>query len=249
MDCLKGKTAVVTGASSGIGRQTAIKLAEEGCRVVIAARRSDKLDETAAKMPQNAECLAVQADITNQSDVRALFDAAVQRFGSLDILVNNAGRGLKADIADIQLEDWQKTLDVNLTGVFLCSREALRIMKKRGINGKIITVSSMIGLLPAPGFAAYGASKHGVTGFMWSLYWEAKSSGIKTASIYPARVDTEFFDSHGYDERPSKGQMLSARDIAEHVAAAASGSFLRTAGVVLRNCIKRIKGYFSLLLS
>ncbi|ARN57079.1 SDR family oxidoreductase [Sedimentisphaera salicampi] len=249
MDCLKGKTAVVTGASSGIGRQIAVKLAEEGCRVVIAARRTDKLDETAAQMPPNAQCLSVQADITNQSDVRALFDVAVQRFGSLDILVNNAGRGLKADIADIKLEDWQKTLAVNLTGVFLCSREGLRIMKQRSINGKIITVSSMIGLLPAPGFAAYGASKHGVTGFMWSLYWEAKKYGIKTASIYPARVDTEFFDSHGYEKRPSKGQMLSARDIADHAAAIASGSFLRTAAVVLKNSLKRIRGYFSMLFS
>ena len=248
MDCLKGKVAIVTGASSGIGRATAVKLSEMGCRVVVVARREDKLKELADHINESGgESISICADITSEADVQKLFSQTLVEFGTVDILVNNAGRGLKAAIKDIKLEEWQNTVAVNMTGVFLCTKECLKTMSQRNIHGTIITVSSIVGLFPAPGFAAYSASKHGTTGFMWSAYWEAKSLGIKTASIHPARRNTEFFDLNGYSERPSCGQMLSPADVADHIVAIASGSRLKQVAVVMKNIFKRIKGYVSIL--
>lgn len=251
MECLKGKTAIITGASSGIGKATALQLAKAGCNVVLVARRREKLAMLSDFIiDDGGSCEFVCADITREEDVKRVFSETERLFGSVDLLINNAGRGLKAELDEISLDEWNSTLAVNATGAFLCTRECVKAMRRLGTaDGKIVTVSSVVGLFPAPGYSAYCASKHCVTGFMRSVYFEAKKYGIKTASIYPARINTEFFDLHGYSERPSSGQMLSPVHVARHIVALCSGSRSRIAAAVLANIFHRIAGYFTLLAS
>ncbi|MBN2407906.1 MAG: SDR family oxidoreductase [Elusimicrobia bacterium] len=239
MSSLEGKVVIITGASSGIGRSAALKFAEEGAKLVLAARRAGRLEEIRQQIAAyNAECIAVKADVSREEDVRNLFDETEKVFGAPDILVNNAGRGLKAEIRDIGLDEWMSVLNTNLTGVFLCTREFVRRKKDSPSIKRIITVSSIAGLFGAPTYAAYCASKHAVTGFNRSARWELSRKGIKVTVIHPARVDTEFFDS--YKKRPGRAQMLSPSDIAELITAIASGSAARAVLVRGLNFFKRV---------
>ena len=211
---LKDKVVIVTGASSGIGKSTAIAFAGQGAKVVITARRLDKLEEVQEIVLSNGgECYLFQGDVSNEESVENLFTETLNRFGPVDILINNAGRGLKSEMLAIDFPDWKNLWEANVDSVFLCSREAVRQMTNFKIQGHIITVSSIVGKLSFPGFSAYCASKHAVTGFKRSLWWELKKYRIRVSTIYPGRVDTEFFDN--YPNRPSKNQMISADDIAQ----------------------------------
>jgi len=242
---LKNKVVVITGASSGIGKAAAIKFARKGARVVLAARRTGKLEELKELICSFDEsCICVKTDVTKEEEVTGLFDEAENKFGRIDVLVNNAGRGLKSEVCDISYEDWLSVIDTNLTGVFLCTREAVRRMKQKKTKGHIITVSSIAGLFGGPTYAAYCASKHGATGFMRSLKWEVRKYGIKVSTIYPARVDTEFFDI--YKKRPHRRQMLSAEDIADYLVAIVSRSPAKITAVRILNIFKRIYRLVSL---
>lgn len=241
MVTLRNKVVVVTGASSGIGAATAIAFARKGSKVVIAARRKDRLEKLQRYIQRfNGNCLPVKADVANEKDVKSLFDKAEKEFGRVDILVNNAGRGLKAGLCDTSCDDWKSVLDTNLTGVFLCTREAVRRMLRQRVRGHIITVSSIAGFYGAPNYAAYCASKHGVTGFKRSVWLELLRKGIKVNTVHPARVNTEFFKD--YAKKPSKGQMLSSMDVADHIVAIAAGSWVKRGYVRTRNTLKR--GYY-----
>jgi len=210
---LTEKVVLVTGASSGIGKATAVEFARKGASVVLAARRVEKLAELHDHiLTFNENCIYVRTDVTSEADVVNLFDRAEARFGRVDILINNAGRGLKSELIDITAEDWRAVIETNLTSVFLCTREAARRMKEQQNAGHIITVCSIAGLFGAPNYSAYCASKHGVTGFVRAAKWELRKHKIKLSTIYPGRVDTEFFDS--YQKPPGKRQMLDATDIA-----------------------------------
>ncbi|MBE0535354.1 MAG: SDR family oxidoreductase [Phycisphaerae bacterium] len=243
---LSEKTVVITGASSGIGKAAASAFARKGAAVVLAARREDKLrDIQDAILAFNQKCIFVKTDVTDEAQVAALFDRAEERFGRVDILINNAGRGLKAEVADIALEEWQCVVDTNLTSVFLCTRQAVRRMKSHNIRGHIITVSSIAGLFGAPTYSAYCASKHGVTGFCRALRWELRKSGIRVSTIFPARVDTEFFDT--YKHRPGKRQMLAAADIAAHLVAIATQSPAAVLRMRVINGFKRILIFLGLI--
>ncbi len=236
---LKNKIVIITGAGSGIGRATALGLARKGAFVVLAGRRIEKLQALHDEIISfNKECLAVQTDVTSEAQVAHLFEETVKRFGHIDILINNAGRGLKAEIEDIDIKEWHDVLEVNLTGVFLCSKKALVSMKPQK-SGHIITVGSIAGLYGTAGYAAYCAAKHGVTGFQRSLRWEARKHGIKVSTVFPGRVDTEFFDV--YPDRPPKGQMLSATDLANYIVTVAEQKFLKRQAVRALNLGKRIR--------
>jgi len=236
---LCNKVVVITGASSGIGKAAAIEFARSGAAVVLAARRIDKLEELKKFICSfNDKCIYVKTDVSRQEEVINLFQETNDKLGAVDILVNNAGRGLKARICDTNSEDWQSVVNTNLTSVFLCTKEAVKQMKDKRIKGHIITVCSIAGLFGGPTYAAYCASKHGVSGFVKSLKWEVRKDGIKVSTIYPARVDTEFFDI--YKKRPHKSQMLSAKDIAHYIVAIASRSPAKIAGVRIVNLFKRI---------
>lgn len=238
MPSLKNKVVVITGASSGIGKAAAIEFAKKGAVVVLAARRTEKLKELKEFIRSfNENCMCIETDVTKEEEVIALFSETENKFGRIDILVNSAGRGLKSEVFDISYDDWLSVIHTNLTGVFLCTREAVRKMKQKKIKGHIITVSSIAGLFGAPTYAAYCASKHGTTGFMRSLKWELRKYGIKVSTIYPARVDTEFFDI--YKKRPHRRQMLPAEDVANYLVAVASRSPVKILSVRIFNIFKR----------
>jgi NAD(P)-dependent dehydrogenase (short-subunit alcohol dehydrogenase family) len=178
------QVAVVTGAGSGVGRAAAVALAEAGMCVVLAGRRHDRLAETAALMPAE-RALAVAADVTDERAVQALFASAVQRFGRVDVLFNNAGAGAPAARIDaVSLSDWQKVVDVNLTGVFLCAREAFRQMAAQDPpGGRIINNGSISAHVPRPQAAPYTATKHAVTGLTRQIALDGRACGITCGQI------------------------------------------------------------------
>lgn len=239
MASLKNKVIVITGASSGIGKATAIELAKSKAKLVLAARRVEKLNALEDYLKKfNGHVIHVPTDVSKSDDVRNLFNQAEKSFGQVDILINNAGRGLKANLCDTTDEDWDAVINSNLRGVFLCSREAAKRMIAKNIRGHIITVSSIAGLYGAPSYGAYCASKHGVTGFKRAIKWELRKHKIKVSTIHPARVNTEFFDL--YKNRPSRSQMLSPRDIAQYIEAIASRSLIKRINIKILNIFKRI---------
>jgi len=217
MVSLKDKTVIITGASSGLGKALAMQLAKEECHLVLAARRLEILmyvDDEIKRINPNLKSLIVKTDISEEKDVVNLFRIAIEKFGKVDVLVNNAGRGLPAKVHEISKADWDSVIHTNVDGVFLSSREAVKHMLKNN-DGHIITVCSVAGLYGAPGFSAYCASKHAVAGFKRSLWLELRKKGIKVSTIYPARINTDFFKD--YEKKPSAKEMVSADDIADYI--------------------------------
>lgn len=238
MECLNNKVVIITGASSGIGKSTAIEFAKKEAKVVLVARREEKLKELTDYISSfNKNCIFVKTDVTLEKDVVELFEKTIETFGCIDILVNNAGRGLNQQVDNISYEDWKAVMNTNLTSVFLCTREAVKKMKENK-KGHIITVCSIAGLFGAPRYSAYCSSKHGVAGFVKSIKWELRRYGIKVSTIYPARVDTEFFDI--YSQRPGRSQMLSSKDIADYLIAVANRSLPKIVGIRILNILKRL---------
>jgi NADP-dependent 3-hydroxy acid dehydrogenase YdfG len=188
---LAGKSAIVTGASSGIGEATAEALAKEGCNVVLAARREDRLNALAVELG----ALAVPTDVTDPAACAALVARALERFGSLDILVNNAGLGLYGSIADGDPEDWRKMFDVNVLGVLYTTRAAVRRMLERG-SGDIVFVSSLAGRrVPRADGTVYAATKHALTAVAEGLRMDVHEKGVRVINVEPGLVRTEFPES------------------------------------------------------
>jgi NADP-dependent 3-hydroxy acid dehydrogenase YdfG len=187
---LAGKTAVVTGASSGIGEATARLLTGEGCNVVLAARREDRLKSLAAELGEGA--LAAPTDVTDPAACAALVARTVERFGSLEILVNNAGLGLYGSIPEGDPDDWRRMFDVNVLGVLYSTRAAVRHMLARG-TGDVVFVSSLAGRrVPAPDGTVYAATKHAITALAEGLRLDVHEKGIRVINVEPGLVRTEF---------------------------------------------------------
>ena len=190
---LAGKTAVVTGASSGIGEATSRLLAKEGCNVVLAARREDRLNALAAELGEGT--LAAPADVRDPAACAALVARTVERFGSLDILVNNAGLGLYGSIAEGDPEDWREMFDVNVLGVLYTTRAAVRYMLERG-SGDIVFISSLAGRrVPRTDGTVYAATKHALSAIAEGLRMDVHEKGIRTINVEPGLVRTEFPES------------------------------------------------------
>lgn len=234
---LKNKVVMITGASSGIGKACAEKFAKKGAKLALAARRIEKLTEL--RREEEMDCLCIRADVSKEEDVKRLFNETEQKYGKIDVLVNNAGKGLRKEMTEIDREEWDDLFGVNMTGVFMCSREAVKIMQRKAIKGQIITVSSMVGKIGAPKYSAYAASKHAVTGFMKSIKMELFGK-IKVNTIYPARVQTEFFKDYPHDKKPKRWQMLNADDIADVIIAISERNWLKKIIYRTRNLGKRI---------
>jgi NADP-dependent 3-hydroxy acid dehydrogenase YdfG len=239
MISLKNKIVIITGASSGIGKAAALQFARKGSKVILAARREDRLKELKEQIDRfNGSCISIKTDITDEKQVKRLFDFAEENFGTTDILVNNAGRGLKSGLVSISTADWDSLLAVNLTAVFLCTREAVLRMRAKNSGGHIITVSSIAGLISTPGFSAYCATKSAVNAFNSAIRWELSKYKIKISTVHPFMVQTEFFDT--YPEKPGMGPALMPDDIARHIIAIAERSFLKRSWSMARNFVKRI---------
>ncbi len=183
---LKDKAAIVTGAGSGIGKATALRFAREGARVIAADIRGDSVAALAEEAAAEGRTIApFEADVTREADAERLAGAAVERFGGLDILVNNAGIVIHGTVADTSEEDFQRTIDVNLKGVFLCSKYAVRQMRRRG-GGSIVNVSSINGIRGNHFHAAYCASKGGVVSLTYAMAIDHAAEGIRVNCVCPA---------------------------------------------------------------
>ncbi|MBP7701055.1 MAG: SDR family oxidoreductase [Phenylobacterium sp.] len=184
------KVALVTGAGSGIGRASAIALAEAGYSLVLVGRRADKLEETAAALP--GEALIQTADIADEAAVEAAFEAARARFGRLDVLFNNAGVSAGGRLEDLSLDAWKRVVDANLTGAFLCTRAAFRLMKAQDPRGgRIINNGSISAHAPRPYSVAYTATKHAITGLTRSASLEGRAYDIACGQIDIGNAATE----------------------------------------------------------
>jgi NAD(P)-dependent dehydrogenase (short-subunit alcohol dehydrogenase family) len=190
---LTDKTAVVTGGSRGIGFAVAHALLEKGARVAITGTREDTVGKAADQLRSlgaGDRVLGLKADVRRYADVEATFATAVGRFGGVDILINNAGVGSFTPVADMEVDDWQKVIDTNLTAVFYCCRAAIPHLRKQG--GWIINISSLAGKNPFANGAAYCASKAALNAFSESLMQEVRYDGIRVAYVLPGSVNTGF---------------------------------------------------------
>lgn len=189
---LKGKTAIITGGSRGIGKACAIYLAKQGADIVFNYSNNSSMAEETADEIKNlgVKVLAVKADVKSSQDIDYLFNQALENFNSIDILVNNAGITRDTLLIRMKEEDWDAVLDINLKGVYLtCKAAAKHMMKKR--QGRIINISSVVGITGNPGQANYAASKAGIIGFSKSIAKELAPRGILVNVVAPGFIDTD----------------------------------------------------------
>jgi len=188
---LEGRVVVVTGASSGIGEACAIIFARKGAKVVLAARRAERLDALVAKLEgMGAEALAVATDVTDEAAVQNLFDRAVDRFGTVDVLINNAGIADSTATHELELDLWHRVIETNLTSAFLCSRAALRVMRGKG-RGRIVNIGSISARVPRANSPAYAASKWGLDGLTRAMAIDGREENIAVSIFHPGIVATE----------------------------------------------------------
>jgi len=187
------KVAIITGAGSGIGKRTALHLLAHGYSVALAGRRLDRLEETAQESGADERALVVPTDVTDPQAVRALFDRTVEAFGRLDLLFNNAGRSAPSvELDEISYEDWRAVVDVNLTGVFLCTQQAFRVMKNQTPQGgRIINNGSVSASTPRPNSSPYTATKHALTGLTKSTSLDGRAYNICCGQIDIGNAATE----------------------------------------------------------
>ena len=199
-------TAIVTGSTRGIGKETALLLLKKGLNVIISSRSQQSVDhvihEIHDKFPSKKEnVLGLKCDVSQYSDVKSLVDVSVKRFGKIDVLVNNAGIVYFKSIMDTTEEEWNKTIDTNLKGVFLFTKEVLPYMIENK-SGVVVNVSSGAGKSGFPNLSAYCASKFGVIGFTESIAKEVADNNVKVMAICPGGVDTKMIDDivdNGYN--------------------------------------------------
>ncbi|CAG2156332.1 SDR family oxidoreductase [Cupriavidus numazuensis] len=197
MGRLSDKVAIVTGASAGIGRATALLFAQEGAKVVVGARRNAELEELVAQIRQaGGDAVALAGDVRDERYARALVELAVERYGRLDIAFNNAGTlGEGGPSTGVSADGWSDTLAINLTGAFLGAKHQIAQMQKNG-GGSVIFTSTFVGYTFAfPGVAAYAASKSGLVGLTQALAAEFGPQGVRVNAILPGAVDTDMYRS------------------------------------------------------
>ncbi len=217
-----GKVAIVTGGGSGIGRHSALALVREGYSVAIGGRRMSALEETIAEAGDGGECmLAVATDVTDAESIRNLFAQTKERFGRLDVLFNNAGIGSpRMPMEDIPLEAWQAVVNTNLTGTFVCTQEAIKIMKSQDpMGGRIINNGSISAHTPRPGSVAYTATKHAITGLTKSTSLDGRKYNIVCGQIDIGNAETPMTARmHSGVPQPNGTTMVEPTFDVEHVA-------------------------------
>jgi 3-oxoacyl-[acyl-carrier protein] reductase len=213
MDRLKQKIAIVTGSSSGIGKAIALRFAQEGATVVVAARRSDKCEDTVARIQAaGGTAVPMQTDIADESQVERLILETVRRFQRVDVLVNNAGIFGGRELAETSTDTFDEVMQTNLRGTFFCCRAGFRQMKKQG-GGTIINMSSVAGVQAWRGTGTYSASKHAILALSKSLADEGRPYHIKVSAICPGGVADELVDATA--EERARSEKIDPFDIAE----------------------------------
>lgn len=219
---LHDQTAIVTGASSGIGRAIATTLARNGANVVLAARRADKLAEVAEEIQATtpARVLVVQTDVTQENDIRELVRTTTETFGKVDILINNAGFGYFASVLEMDMDTVDNMMNVNLRGAMMCVQHIVPGMMERR-HGSIVNILSIAAKNGVKNGSAYAASKFALRGFAESLFMEVRDHDIRVVNICPGSVATEFFDRAEF-AHPNIDKALRPDDIAATVLTALS---------------------------
>ncbi len=216
MPRLTGQTAIVTGASSGIGRGIALEMGKEGAQVVVNFNSNEKSAQEVVEAIRagGGTAIAVQADVSKEEEVLEMFAQTFREFGTVDILVNNSGMQQDAPFLEMSLADWQRVIDVNLTGQFLCAREAAKEFIRRGVvpersvaAGKIICMSSVHEVIPWAGHVNYAASKGGIMLMMKSIAQELAPQRIRVNSIAPGAIKTPI-NREVWEDREAEQKLL-----------------------------------------
>ena len=237
---LEGKVALVTGGSQGIGEAISKALGAAGAHVIVAARREEKaaaVSETIAAAGGKAE--ALRLDVGDPASVSAAFKALTEKHGRLDILVNNAGITDDGLILRMSKESWDRVIATDLTGVFLCAQEAAKVMLKKRVPGRIVNITSVVGLMGNPGQTNYAAAKAGVVGFTKALAREIGSRGITVNAVAPGFVETSMTDALHEDQKKALvgqivlGRLGTADDVAGAVVYLASDAAAYVTGTCL----------------
>ncbi len=219
-DSLKGKRALVTGASKGIGLAVAKALAGEGVEVAICARKESELRRALELLGESApgsKTTGCIADVSNPAAVTKLFEFVDGELGGLDILVNNAGLGIFRAAADLTVEEWDTMIGINLSGSFYCSRAALGRFRQQSGGGFIINISSLAGKNPFAGGSGYNASKFGMNGFSEAMMLDHRNDNVRVSYVMPGSVDTDFSGKGGEEKSDWKIAPGDIADIVLHI--------------------------------
>jgi NADP-dependent 3-hydroxy acid dehydrogenase YdfG len=222
---LAGKAVLITGASAGIGRASALALAQEGANLVLTARRQERLAELEAAVQQaGGKAVSVVGDATDEKIAQRCVSTATETFGALDILINNIGVGNYKNLVDTSAAEYDEMMDTNVRSTFLFTRYTVPVMIKQG-SGTILMISSMAGIYGFPGEAVYCATKFAQVGFAQALDKELRPHGIKVGAICPGGVKTEFALGKGRTEQSvAESGMLDPEDVASAVVLACTQS-------------------------
>ncbi|MBK9711132.1 MAG: SDR family NAD(P)-dependent oxidoreductase [Kouleothrix sp.] len=231
------KVLIVIGASKGIGRATALALADSGSHLVLAARDGVALEQVAAEVrARGAEATAVPCDATAEPHVRRLIDTAAGVSGRIDVLVNSAGGAVVAPLEELTLADWEQSLRVGLTSVFLTCKHAARHMPQGGL---IVNVASVAARQPFPTWSAYVAAKHGLLGFSGAIREELRPRGIRVTVVLPAATDTALWDA--LPGEWNRANMLRPEDVGRAIAQlAAQPAYMATEEIVVGHVAGRL---------
>ncbi|RNJ74985.1 MAG: SDR family oxidoreductase [Nitrosopumilus sp. B06] len=218
---IKGKVAIITGASSGIGRATALALSKAGAKVAVGARRTDRLEELAKEM--SGETFHKKLDVTQRHECDEFAKEVLEKWGSIDILVNNAGLMPLSFFKNLKVDEWDRMIDVNIKGVLYCTAAVISHMREKK-SGHIVNISSVAGRIVFPAGSVYCATKHAIAAFSEGLRQEfSVRSGIRVTSIEPGVVATELNNTitdeslNGFVENAKKMEALQAQDIADAI--------------------------------
>ena len=221
---IKDKVVIITGASSGIGYATALSLAKEGAKLVVGARRTDRLESLVKEIEENnGEILAQKLDVTKKSDCDDLVNTAIKKWGKVDVLINNAGLMPLSFVKNLKVDEWDQMIDVNIKGVLYCTAAVLPHMRESK-SGHIINISSVAGRIVFPAGSVYCATKHAVTAFSEGLRQElSPRNNIRVTTIEPGVVSTELTNTitdeslEKFVESSKKMEALKAEDIASAI--------------------------------